>query len=176
VVRQAIYNRGMTKPRRHPNVVNVDELEPNEVKKGKHHAIGRRFGPAAGNQQLGCMQMELPPGAISFPFHYHCMNEESIYVLSGTGIARIGDARVQVRAGDWIAFPVGPETPHQMINDGSEPLRYLTIATAHKCEVVGYPDSKKIGAMAGASFDKPWIRQVVRQGESLDYWDGEPNA
>ena len=162
--------------RRHPNVINRDEVEPTTVQKGKHHGIGRRLGPAAGNQQLGCMVMELPPGAISFPFHYHCMNEEAIYVLSGTGIARIGDKRVPVRPGDWIAYPVGPEHAHQMINEGTEPLVYLTLSTGHKCEVVGYPDSKKIGAMAGEAWDKPWIRQIVRQGESLDYWEGEPNA
>ena len=166
----------MTNPRRHPNVVNRDELEPTEIKKGKHHAIGRRFAPAAGNQQLTGMLMELPPGARSFPFHYHCMNEETIYVISGTGTARIGDARVAIRAGDWIAYPVGPAHAHQMINEGSEPLIYLTLATAHKCEVVGYPDSKKIGAMAGESFQKPWIRQLWREGETLDYWDGEPEA
>ena len=166
----------MTEPRRHPNVVNREEVETTEVKKGKHHGIGRRLGAAAGSQQLGAMLMELPPGAISFPFHYHCMNEEAIYVVSGTGTARIGEARVPVRAGDWIAYPVGPDHAHQMINDGNVPLVYLTLATAHKCEVVGYPDSKKVAALAGASFDKPWIRQIVRQGETLDYWDGEPQA
>lgn len=166
----------MTKERRHPNVVNQDELDTTTVQKGKHHAVGRRFGPAAGNKQLGAMLMELQPGALSFPFHFHCNNEESIYVVSGKGTARIGDSRVPIRAGDWIAFPAGPEHPHQMINDSTEPLVYLTIATALKCEVVGYPDSKKVGLLAGESFEKPWIRQVVRAGESLDYWEGEPNA
>jgi uncharacterized cupin superfamily protein len=38
-------------------------------------------------------------------------------VLRGKGIARIGDTRVPVREGDWISFPVGPEHPHQMINE-----------------------------------------------------------
>jgi uncharacterized cupin superfamily protein len=166
----------MSKERRHPNVVNVDELEPNAVEKGKHRYSMRRFGPATGNQQLGCMVMELPPGSISFPLHYHCANEESIYIISGTGTVRIGDARVPIRTGDWIAFPVGPAHAHQMVNDSGEPLRYLTIATAHKCEVVGYPDSKKTAAMAGMAWDKPWIRQIMREGETLDYWDGEPNA
>lgn len=166
----------MTTPRRHPNIVNQDELSPTEISKGKHHSIGRRFGPAAGNQQLGAMLMELAPGKISFPFHYHCANEEAIYVVSGKGTARIGDARVAIRAGDWIAHPVGPAHAHQMINDSDAPLVYLTISTTHKCEVVGYPDSKKIGAIAGESFEKPWIRQLSRSGDSLDYWDGEPEA
>lgn len=166
----------MPTERRHPQVVNKDEVDPNEMKKGKHHAITRRFGPAAGNQQLGATLTELPPGAISYPFHYHSANEEALYVLSGTGTARIGDARVPVRAGDWIAHPVGPTHAHQMINDGAEPLVYLAISTVRKAEVVGYPDSKKVGFVAGESFQKPWMRQLVKAGETLDYWDGEPDA
>lgn len=162
--------------RRHPNVVNVEELESRETKKGTHHVRNRHLAHAAGNAQLGATLTELPPGAISYPFHYHCANEEAIYILAGTGIARIGDARIAVRAGDWIALPIGPAHAHQMINDGSEPLRYLCISTAHKCEVVGYPDSKKLAAWAGPSATSPWHRFITRDGESLDYWDNEPNA
>ena len=162
--------------RRHPNVINTDEVEPNEVQKGKFHVKNRRLGPHAGNAQIGATLTELPPGAMSYPFHYHCANEEAIYIVSGSGTARIGDARVAVRAGDWIALPVGPEHAHQMINDGAETLRYLCVSTAHKCEVVGYPDSKKVAASAGPSWNKPWIRQIVRAGETLDYWDSEPGA
>jgi uncharacterized cupin superfamily protein len=97
-------------------------------------------------------------------------------VVSGRGTARMGDERVAVRAGDWIAYPVGPEHPHQMINDSDAPLVYLCVSTAHTAEVVGYPDSKKIGLRAWERFDKPWLRMVVREGESIDYYDGEPDA
>lgn len=176
VRREAIYNGGMSTTRRHPNVVNKDELEPMKMAKGKFQRTAYRLGPPAGNQQLGATLHEIPPGGISYPSHFHCVNEEAIYVISGTGTARIGDARVPVRAGDWIAHPIGPEHAHQMINDGKQPLVYLAISTAIKADVVGYPDSKKVAAMAGTVWEKPWIRQIVRAGESLDYWDGEPDA
>jgi uncharacterized cupin superfamily protein len=162
--------------RRHPNVVNVDEVDATEMKKGAHHAQLRRLGTHAGNAQIGATLTTLPPGGLSFPFHYHCANEEAIYVVSGTGAVRIGDARVPVRAGDWIALPIGPEHAHQMINDGKEPLIYLCVSTAHKCEVVGYPESKKVAAWAGPSAQNPWLRWISREGESLDYWENEPNA
>lgn len=165
----------MKPERRHANVANQDEVDPFEVKKGKHHCAGRRLGAAAGSQQLGATVMTLPPGAISYPFHFHCGNEEAIYVISGTGTTRLGDARVAVRAGDWIAYPIGPAHAHQMINDGSEPLVYLTVSTQHKCEVVGYPDSNKMAARAGESRDQPWVAMIAR-GAPLDYWDGEPDA
>jgi uncharacterized cupin superfamily protein len=83
---------------------------------------------------------------------------------------------VPVRAGDWISYPPGPAHAHQMINDTDEPLVYLAISGLPvKVDVVGYPDSKKVAATAG-TFDKPIHRFIVRQGESLDYWEGEPDA
>lgn len=146
------------------------------MEKGRHRMQLRRLGAAAGGQLIGANLTEVPPGAVSFPFHYHCATEEAVYVLSGSGTARIGDARVAVSAGDWIAFPPGPEHPHQMINDGTEPLVYLCVsASIQKVDVVGYPDSKKVAATAG-TFEKPVHRWISRQGESLDYWDGEPEA
>ena len=162
--------------RRLPNIINRDEVEPTEIKKGKHQVVTRGLGRPAGSSKLGATLTELPPGAISYPFHYHCGKEEALYILSGTGTARIGDARVAVKAGDWIAYPVGPAHAHQMINDGSEPLVYLAISTGETVEVVGYPDSNKVAMPAGESFQKMWVRQITRAGESLDYWDGEPNA
>lgn len=166
----------MSSARRHPNVVNQDEIDVTDRQQGKFHVKSRRFGPHAGNQQLGGQLFELAPGEQAFPFHYHCANEEAVFVVSGKGSVRLGDQRVAIRAGDWIAHPVGPEQPHQMINDSDEPLVYLCISTQHKCEVVGYPDSKKVAMAAGPSFDAPWVRQIHRQGESLGYYDDEPDA
>jgi uncharacterized cupin superfamily protein len=160
---------GMT-TRRHPHIVHRDEIDPTTIERGKHRMVRRSFTQAAGNQQLGGSLIEVAPGAMSYPFHHHAANEEAIYILSGSGIARIGDARVAVRAGDWIAYPVGPDNAHQMINDGDVPLVYLAIATDHKVDVIGYPDSGKVAAWAG----EKW--QAMRAGESLDYWDGEPDA
>jgi uncharacterized cupin superfamily protein len=159
--------------RRHPNVVSRDDVKPYTIEKGKFRATGRVLGREAGNRQIGATLTEVPPGCMAFPAHYHCANEESVFIVSGTGTARIGDARVTVRAGDWIAYPVGPAHSHQLINDGTEPLVYLCVSTLHKTEVVGYPDSKKVGVRAAEDFDKPWIRVIVRDGESLDYYDGE---
>lgn len=160
----------MSTERRHPNVVNRDEVEPTTVERGKHRLTRRSFTRAAGNQQLGASLFELPPGALSYPFHYHCGNEEAAYVISGSGIARIGESEVRVGAGDWIAYPAGPASAHQMINDGEVPLVFLAVATEARCDVIGYPDSDKVAAWDG---DR-WLG--VRPAESLDYWDGEPEA
>lgn len=162
--------------RRHPNVVHHEEVPVMPMTKGKHRMELRRLGAAAGGSMIGANLTEVAPGAVSFPFHYHCATEEALYVVRGSGTARIGEARVKIKEGDYLAFPVGPEHAHQMINDGTEPLVYLCVsASAQKVDVVGYPDSKKVAASAGP-FEKPLHRWISRAGETIDYWDGEPDA
>ena len=166
----------MESTRRHPNIARKEDVTAMPMKKGKHQIELRRLGAAAGGQMIGANLTEVAPGCISFPFHYHCATEEALYVVSGKGTARIGDARVPVSAGDYLAFPVGAEHAHQMLNDGTEPLVYLCIsASAQKVDVVGYPDSRKLAATAG-TFEKPIHRWISREGDTLDYWEGEPDA
>jgi uncharacterized cupin superfamily protein len=162
--------------KRHANVVNESDVPVMPMDRGKHRMKLRRLGGPAGSNLLGANLTELAPHSVSFPFHYHCATEEAIYVLRGRGISRIGEARVAVGPGDYVAYPVGPEHAHQMINESDEPLVYLCIsANVAKVDVVGYPDSKKVAATAG-TFEKPIHRWVSREGETVDYWEGEPDA
>src|SRR5688572_31784648 len=120
----------MPEPRRHANVVNHEEAQVMPIEKGKHRVKVRQLSRAAGGAVIGGNVTELAPRSVSFPFHYHCATEEAIYVLSGSGLARIGEQRVRVRPGDWIAYPVGPDHAHQMINDTDEPLTYLCVSAS----------------------------------------------
>src|SRR6516164_10844887 len=140
---------------RHPNVRNADEVEVREM----------------------TTLTEVAPGGISFPRHAHYVNEEAIYVLSGCGEARIGDARAPVRPGDWIALPTGPEHAHQMVNVSTvKPLVYLCISTMRGAEIVEYPDSGKIGAGVADPRSPVGFRRLgmFRAGSgTLDYWESE---
>jgi hypothetical protein len=42
----------------------------------------------------------------------------------------------------------------------------------HATEIVGYPDSKKIGAMAAPRGER-WLRLIARESSAVDYYDGE---
>ena len=163
--------------RRHPHVVNLDEIEakPSMATAGtRFGSMTRQVGDPAGGKQIGCSWYEIAPGKTTFPFHWHAANEEAVFVLEGEGTLRIGEARVPIRAGDYIATPPGPETPHQILNTSSAPLRYLCFSTMHNVEVVGYPDSKKIGAAARPpGVFKPWVRQLHLEENQKGYWDGE---
>ena len=161
--------------RRHPNVVNVNEVEPISREKGNRFAhVDRHLGYSTGGRGIGCSWYEVPPGKTAWPYHYHTANEESLYVLEGTGTMRIGKQEVAVGPGDYISFPVGPDHAHQLINSGDTPLRYLCFSTMHLVEVVGYPDSDKIGASAWkADMSGPVVRVMVKSGSDVDYYEGE---
>jgi uncharacterized cupin superfamily protein len=162
--------------RRHPNVVNADELEVQSgPTKGRYGSRIQRFGQAAGAVQLGCSFIEVAPGAMAFPFHWHGANEEAIIVISGTGKARIGDAVVSVRAGDFLAFPSGQGHAHQLEATGADPLRYYCVSTQKDPEVCGYPDSRKV-AMWSRAGGKP-TRVLLREEDGQrDYFERDPNA
>jgi uncharacterized cupin superfamily protein len=174
-------------PRRHPNVVNIDEIEPMNEEKGAFVSRRRpRMAIQAGNRALGCTHMEVAPGKTSFPFHFHSAVEEGLYILEGTGRARIGKDVVDVRAGDWVGFPAGPDTAHTLTNTGTTPLRYLSLsapATPVTMDIVGYPDSKKVAFASGVDPVKgirgggTWIFKLIKEDQPpVDYYEDEPLA
>lgn len=162
--------------RRHPNVVHESEVQAQESKTGTRFGFkSRRLGAATGARGIGCSVYEVEPGRTAFPAHYHCANEEAIYVLSGTGTLRLGDEKVELRAGDFVTLLTGPEHPHQLVATGSETLRYLCMSTLITTEVVGYPDSKKIAAVHMES-PTAWpakLRVIFKEDSQVQYFDGE---
>ncbi len=128
--------------------------------------------------RLGYRVAVVPAGKRAWPLHHHYANEEMFFVLRGTGTMRFGRHRVPVRAGDFIACPAGgPETAHQFVNDSRSDLSYLCVSTMIEPDVLGYPDSGKLAAFAGAA---PGGDRAARTfsfighlSDARDYWDGE---
>src|ERR1051326_1245393 len=121
-------------------IVHIDDLEAYAETHGEHSVSIKLLGKAAGSRDIGCMLHEVPPGKKSWPYHFHWANEEAIYVLAGQGTLRLPSGEVAVGPGDYMAFPTGPEYAHQMVNNGSEPLRYLCWSTMIVPEIAEYPD------------------------------------
>jgi uncharacterized cupin superfamily protein len=175
----------MSSTRRHPHVVNVDELVADQQAQGLFAFRRRRLGGEAGARAVGCTHFELAPGHTAFPYHFHSAIEESVFVLEGTGSARIGKDRVDVRAGDYIAFPAGPDCAHALTNTGMFPLRYLCVsgsATQTTMDIVGYPDSRKFAFASGVDPIKgfrggAWVMKIVKEDSpAVGYFDDEPLA
>lgn len=137
-------------------------------------AIGAKLGA----RKLGYNVTAVPPGKRAYPHHHHLVNEEMFFILQGSGELRIGTDRHPLRTGDIVACPAGgPEVAHQIINTGTEELRYLAVSTRQYPEHVEYPDSGKFATIAErppAADGSPQIfRFVGRESQSIDYWEGE---
>lgn len=131
------------------------------------------LGKTLGLSKLGCSLTQVAPGKTGYPFHSHRVNDEMFYILAGRGELRLGDARHPVAAGDIVGCPAGgPGSAHQLVNTGSEPLRYLAISSELDPEICEYPDSGKIGVWCGEPGSAGFYH-MTRGSAAVDYWDGE---
>lgn len=161
-----------------PHVVNLGNLKMTSLSKGKRYGwSGAQLSAATGGERIGCSVYELPPGKRSYPYHFHCANEEAIFILEGEGTLRLAGRRVRIRRGDYVALLVGEEGAHQLINTSKKPLRFLCFSTMNEPDVAIYPDSGKIGIFAGTAPGGPprdrTMLAFLRARQRAGYWDGE---
>ncbi|ACB96513.1 cupin domain-containing protein [Beijerinckia indica] len=134
--------------------------------------VSRQFGTS----KLAYNVTAIPPGKRAFPFHNHQTNDEMFLILSGNGEIRIGQDSHAIRPGDIISCPAGgPETAHQMVNTGSEELRFLAVSSMYSPDIVEYPDSGRFGILADFAPTPDGqprrLMYVGRENDSLPYWD-----
>jgi len=148
-------------------VVNVDEVEEILHLEGEHWGGGYKpLTPSMKphGRQLGMNISRLPPGRAGCPFHYHQLEDEIFFVLSGRGVLRYGDAIYDLRAGDTVSCPAGTKVAHQLANPYDVDLVYLAIGPNHPDEICVYPDTGKV-----------MVRSLGRVGwlEKVEYMEGE---
>lgn len=157
-------------------VINEADLDWETVDRDTASWRRKRLAEAAGGEALGCSLYEIPPGKRAWPYHYHTANEEALFVLQGTGTVRLAHETHPLQAGDYVALPADDRGAHRVMNDGSEPLRYVMLSTMIEPDVAVYPDSGKIGVFAGAPPGGSGERTVggfYRFNDEVDYWTGE---
>lgn len=163
-------------------VVTLGDLPLDAWERGDLYAAAdNSFTDLLGLRDLAVRFNIVPPGKSSCPFHSHHVEEEMFVILKGSGTYRYGTSTHPVKEGDVLGAPNGgPETAHQIINTGGEPLVYLGISTNSPIEVCEYPDSGKFLAYSRPSrrtfTEDKVVRHMGRPGNSLDYWDGEPRS
>jgi uncharacterized cupin superfamily protein len=123
---------------------------------------------------LGMSAYELLPGQTQCPYHFHHGNEELILVLRGRPTLRTRDGEDELAPGDVVHFPKGAAGAHQVVNRTEEPARYV-VADAHVSpELIEYPDSGKLAAMARTESQRGGPMWTVhRLDGEVDYFDGE---
>lgn len=102
----------------------------------------RSLGDAVGLESMGVHLVRLEPGNTSTVHHTHHQDEEWVYILSGRGLAEIGDEKHEVGAGDFMGF-VADSPPHCMHNPNAEDLVYLVGGNRLPFDVCDYPRIRK---------------------------------
>ena len=137
----------------------------------KRRMVARRLG----GTKLGASLYELAGGERLFPYHLHHGNEELLIVLEGTPTLRTPAGERELASGDVEVFPTGPDGAHQVANRSPDPVRLLMVSTMNSPEVVEYPDSEKVGALAwppGGSREDAFVA-FFRSDSNVGYFDGE---
>jgi uncharacterized cupin superfamily protein len=104
------------------------------------HFEKRRLGEAFGLTQFGANLVTLGPGGPSALRHWHTLEDERIYVLSGELVMITDAGEHAVRAGTVVGFPGGDRDAHHFVNRSAAPAQYIEIGSRLEEDVAHYPD------------------------------------
>lgn len=91
-----------------------------------------------GLSEIDFCLVEVDPGDETTEHHKHYHEEECLYILEGTGTARIGAESREVNAGDFVGFRKGG-LAHSLKNTGEETLRCIIVSQRNNHDVSDYP-------------------------------------
>jgi uncharacterized cupin superfamily protein len=126
-------------------VKNYNSIKGEKVTRGTNQFTIKSVVPRTEANKCTVNFIEVDPGNYAFGYHYHEMNEEVFYIISGVGVVRTPKGDITVKAGDAITFPAGKEGAH-VIRNGSdtEKLVYIDFDAVNIPEIVHFPDTNKI--------------------------------
>ena len=119
------------------------------------------IGKQLGAEKIGGTLYELGDGERVFPYHFHHGMEEWLIVVSGTPTLRGPDGERELRRGDVVCFPPGPEGAHQLRGPG-------TVLMSRRS---GRWRRSSTRTAARSRSSPP--RKVFRMDDAVDYWEGE---
>jgi mannose-6-phosphate isomerase-like protein (cupin superfamily) len=92
--------------------------------KRKQLQFGKGFRVALGNRRSQAAQMVLPPGdSEGGPINRHNGADQWLFVVSGTGVARIKGKRYALRTGTLLLMEHRDQ--HEILNTGKQLLKTL---------------------------------------------------
>ena len=130
-----------------------------------------RLGRQLGSQKIGLSLFELPPGQAAYPYHWHVAEEELIIVVAGRPHLRTPDGWRELESGDAVAFCVGEDGAHQLVNRTEEPVRLLAFSNQQP-DIIVRPDSNTLG-VAERRPEGGGLAYHFRIADSIGYIEGE---
>ena len=153
------------------DIIHIKAAEAAGKYKSEHEGyeyLKRELVPKGYAEKCAVSLYELQPGKSAYPYHYHTRNEETFYIISGTGSLRTPSGDRKVSAGDFIYFPADESGAHKLTNTSeSDLLVYLDFDTHNQIDVAFYPDSGKLGVWGKNT------NQLYRVSDRVDYYEGE---
>jgi uncharacterized cupin superfamily protein len=113
---------------------------------------GRRkqvLGDVFGLKSFGVNRTTLPPGAISALRHWHGVQDEFVYILSGHPTLVTDAGETPLHPGMCMGFKGGDPDGHHLVNRSKEDVVYLEVGDRLPGDSGEYPDDD-LRAVVGA--------------------------
>ena len=120
----------------------MDGLAKTHFQNPNAQRINKSLGDLTGLTGLGVHLIEVEPGFETTEYHVHYVEDEAVYVLSGTATADIGEESHAIGPGDFIGYRKGG-LAHSIRNTGDETLRLLVVGQRLDFDVADYPRKNK---------------------------------
>jgi len=100
----------------------------------------RRLGEACGLTRFGVNLVTLGPGGQSALRHWHTLEDEFVYVVSGEIVLVTNAGEQTLSTGMCAGYPAGSRDGHHFINRSAQPVTYLEIGNRIEGDNAFYPD------------------------------------
>jgi uncharacterized cupin superfamily protein len=99
-----------------------------------------RLGDAAGLTQFGVHELHLAPGVWSSQRHWHSLEDEFVYVLSGEVVLVEDAGETVLCAGDSAGFKAGSRDGHCLQNRSNADAHVLVVGSRNDADAGAYSD------------------------------------
>ena len=100
----------------------------------------RRLGEACGLTKFGVNLVTLGPGGQSALRHWHTLEDEFVYMLSGEVVLVTNDGEQVLGEGMCAGYSAGKKDAHHFVNRSAAPATYLEIGNRVEGDNAFYPD------------------------------------
>ena len=143
-------------------IAHWDEAPSGRAEAGHIAGEWSDLGRAAGTKTVGLNRIKVDPGKWSTPFHRQTAEEETFFVLAGSGVCLLSDRAFRVGPGDCIVHRVREAHALRADEDG---LEVLAFGTRGRTEV-GHLPRAGVGWIGGTWTDvgggeHPWEREAA---------------
>jgi uncharacterized cupin superfamily protein len=105
----------------------------------------RPLGDLFGLTNFGVNLTTLAPGALSSIRHAHSLQDEFIYIVSGSPTLVTDEGRTVLSPGMCAGFKAGSGNAHQLLNESTDPVVLLEVGDRTDGDTATYPEVDLMG-------------------------------